>query len=58
MTSKSNERKTSNEVKQQQLKSQKPPGGSPKQELSQGVLLSLHKSPKNIKGKLHNGKNK
>ena len=51
MTSKNNEWKTSSEVKQQQQPtSQKPPGGSPKQVPSLGVLLSLEKSPKN-KGK-------
>ena len=59
MTSKSNEkRKASSEVKQQQQPtSQKPPGGSPKQVPLLGVLLSLQKSPKNIKRNLHKGKN-
>ena len=47
--------KTSSEVKQQQQPaSEKPPGGSPKQVR---VLLSLQKSPKNIKRNLHKGKN-
>ena len=42
---------------QQQLTSKKPPGGSPKQVPSLGVLLSLQKSLKNIKRNLHKGKN-
>ena len=57
MTSKSNDGKTSSEVKaQQQLTSQKTPAGSPKQVPSLGVLLSLQKSPKNIKRNLNKGK--
>ena len=49
--------KASSEVKQQQeATSQKPPGGSPKQVPSLGVLLSLQKSSKNMKRNLHKGK--
>ena len=58
MTSERNEgRKTSNEVKQQQPTSQKSPGGSPKLVPLLGVLLSLQKSPKNIKINLFKVKN-
>ena len=58
MTSERNEgRKTSSEVKQQQPTSQKPPGGSPKLVPLLGVLLSLQKSPKNIKINLFKVKN-
>ena len=48
--------KATNEGQQQQPTSQKPPGVSSKQVPSLGVLLSLQKSLKNIKKKLHKGK--
>ena len=51
-------KKTCSEVKQQQQPtSRRPPGGSPKQVSSLGVLFSLQKSPMNIKRNLHKGKN-